>query len=174
MKRTYWGFIRTAILGMVLALIITSLAEPAKVEGTSMEPAVMAEDTIILNKASYLIGEPAYGDIVVFEIALYTEDNVGRMLVKRVVAVAGDTVEIKDGVLYRNDTALSEEYVSSAKEHENMEAVRIEPGYVFVMGDNRAVSRDSRDEIIGPVAVKDILGKVAFRVLPMDHMGKVS
>jgi signal peptidase I len=94
-----------------------------------------------------------------------------KNLIKRVIAGPGDSIEIKDGAVYVNDVELQESYIHSTTTHSVPYQV-IPEGEYFVMGDNRAVSYDSRE--LGVVDEEDILGKVVFRFMPLTKIGTVN
>lgn len=128
-----------------------------------MEPTLQAGETLLAVKA------PGYrrGDIVAF----YYNN---KILLKRVVAVAGETVDIRsDGTVLVDGTVLDETY-AAAKSLSPCDLTlpyQVPDGRVFVLGDNRAVSLDSRTAAIGCVAEKSILGRVSLRIWPLDRLG---
>jgi len=173
MGKTIFEFVRTAVYGIIIALILTCVFQPSRVQGTSMEPAVSDNSLVILNKASYWMGMPAYDDIVIFKSTIYTDNGEGKMLIKRVIGVEGDNIEIINGTVYRNKIMVNEDYVSGMNPQENMKEIKVKKGYVFVLGDHRDVSLDSRDKSIGQVLVSDIVGKVSLRIYPFSEFGLI-
>lgn len=160
-------WIQSAVIAIVLAFIIKMfLFDFVMVQGSSMFPTLVQGDRLIVNKIGYTIGEPDYGDIV---ILTYSE---GVEYVKRVIAKGGDTIEIKNMVVYRNDEPLSEDYINTDP-YEDFTKVTVPVGTYFVMGDNRANSSDSRYPSLGFVEKKDIDGKVIFRIWPFTEIGMV-
>jgi signal peptidase I len=125
-----------------------------------MEPAVMDNSLVLLNKASYWMAAPVYGDIVVFKSNVFTDNSEGKLLVKRIIGVENDEIEIVEGKVYRNGRAVREDYATGLNPQENMEKTKIAEGKVFVLGDHREVSLDSRDKSIGQVRISEIIGKV--------------
>ena len=89
--------------------------------------------------------------------------------IKRVIALAGDTVEIRNGRTYVNDKELQEEYVKLRKNNENMPKRTVPESHVFLMGDNRQSSYDSR--MAGPIKIEDIKGSAEFIVYPFNKWG---
>ena len=173
MLRSIFGLVRSAILGIIVALILTSMFQPSRIQGTSMEPSVMNNNLVLLNKASYWMAPPAYGDIVVFKANIFTDNGEGKMLVKRVIGIENDEIEILEGRVYRNGRVVREDYAVGLNPEENMEKIKVAEGRVFVLGDHRDVSLDSRDKSIGQVQVSDIVGKVAMRIFPFSEIGAV-
>ena len=174
-------------LRLLIALVLTATAtavvraEVASVfyvPSASMEPTLhgcpgCADDRILVNRLSYAFSTPARGDIVVFtgtgDWAAVGQHE--RTLVKRVVAVAGDTVVCCDaeGRVVVNDEPVTEPYVVHNTAPRAFDPVRVPAGHLWVLGDNRDDSADSRDH--GLVAVDDVVGKAVARVWPPSRLG---
>jgi signal peptidase I len=131
------------------------VAEPFAVPSDSMAPTVQRGDQVVANKLAYRLGAPRIGDVVVFH-----DPRGGReVLLKRVVALAGQRVEIRDGVLFVDGRPRHEAYV----DHDLVDGfffgpARVAPDGVFVLGDNRGDSADSRE--FGSVPRSDLIGRV--------------
>lgn len=148
-------------------MIVTSFfLRHSVVDGRSMQNTLSDSDVVIISDFLYT---PKRGDIVVFED--YSVSNVP--LIKRIIGIEGDTVEIKaDGTVYVNGVALVEDYVHLSYGWTPQEAVyEIKAGQVFVLGDHRNLSMDSED--FGPINAESIIGKVLFRLFPFDSFGTV-
>ena len=144
-------------------LIVTFGFQVARVDGLSMEPTLEDRDRLIVSKLVYELGDPRPGDIVM----LYYPPNPEKMFVKRVIAKEGDIVQLIDGRIYINDTPVADDYLPEEwRSHEDFGPQEIQPGYYFVMGDNRNNSLDSRTW--GSVPKKYIVGKVKFRWWPIQ------
>lgn len=158
---------------VVMLLIFTFIARPATVDGDSMLPTLQNAERLVISKFMY---EPKQGDIVVLCGEADRED--GRNLIKRIIATEGQTVDIdfEEGQVYVDDKPLSEPYVLEPTYlEEGTEFPLVVPeGEVFVMGDNRNNSRDSRSESVGTVKEDYIVGRVMFRFFPFDRFGKIS
>ena len=153
-------------------LIVTFGVQVARVEGQSMAPTLVDQDRLIVNKFTYRFcisippvhlgcRDPRPSDIVM----LYYPVDPDKSFVKRVIAEAGDTVQISDGRVFVNDLPLSDEYVApDYRSHENHGPEVVPEGYYFVMGDHRNNSSDSRHW--GPVPKKYIIGRVQLRWWP--------
>ena len=165
---TIYEYAEAVLLAMVLLVaLFTFCFRIAGVKGDSMNPTLEQNDRLILAVHFY---EPAYEDIVV--INRYTEDP----LIKRVIGVAGDTIRIDGemGLVYRNGELLEEAYVETLTLPKDLtDEVTVPEGSIFVLGDNRAVSKDSRSTEIGMVDVDDVVGKVILRVWPIHSFGTV-
>ena len=153
---------------VVSVVIILSLYQPVRVEGTSMVPMLQDQDRLFINRLAYHVGEIHHGDVVVFH---YPRD-LTKSYIKRVIAVPGDRLRIEHGRVLLNDHLLKEPYVPARFSDERSEAeMTIPPGEYFVMGDHRSISSDSRD--FGPVDHDLIYGKASFVYWPFDQAGAV-
>lgn len=138
------------------------VVEIIRVDGPSMEDTLYTDEQLVVTKLDYVFGRPERGDIIITKF----EDREG-LIVKRVMGLPGETIEIKDGNVYINGEKIDDKY-ATVKPDEPMEPVEIPEGYVFVMGDNRNNSTDSR--VIGPLPMQDIVGVAHFVVYPFDKM----
>jgi len=155
-------------LGLALVIIIF-LYQPVKVEGTSMAPLLSDQERIFINKFVYRFEPIERGDVVVF---WYPLDR-SKSFIKRVVALPGETVELRAGRLYVSGKELTEPYVpSSYLDGANYPPLTIPADSFFVMGDHRDSSNDSR--VFGPVARQFIYGKAVFAYWPVDHFGSLT
>ena len=174
MRKTIFEFVKTIIIALVIALIITTFIKPTLVKGYSMYPTIEPYNYLIVNKIPYITGAPNHGDIVVFKAHIYTDNGEEKDLIKRIIGLEGDIIEVKDGIVYRNGEALTEDYIYGGVTPGDMPPITVDEGYIFVMGDNRPNSLDSRDPSIGEIAVADILGRVDIRLFPFDEIGLIN
>jgi len=160
---------RDLLIAIGLALIIiVFLYQPVKVEGTSMAPLLSDQERIFINKFVYRFEPIQRGDVVVF---WYPVDP-SKSFIKRVIGLPGETVEIRQGVVYVNGKALSEPYVPPQYEDlSDYGPVRVPSEQFFVMGDHRISSNDSR--VFGAVASRFIYGRAVFAYWPVDHFGSL-
>ena len=151
----------------VLALVVQQfLVKPYAIPSESMEPTLVGGDRVLVSRITYHFRSPERGDVIVFHPPGY-EGAVP--LIKRVVAVGGDTVSVHDGRLWLNGTAQDEPYLKESLIEGEYPETTIKPGYVWAMGDNRKASGDSR--YFGPVHEDEIIG-VAFAIYwPPRDMG---
>jgi signal peptidase I len=151
------------VLIAVLVLVRIFVAEPFRIPSQSMEPTLRPGDqTLVVKRAGH---DPARGELVAFH-----SPRGGQILLKRVVAVAGDTVGLEDGVLVVNGRPVREPFVNhKAIDSVYFGPVRVKPGAFFAMGDNRANSEDSRD--FGAVPDSSIIGRAVARVWPPSRWG---
>jgi len=150
------------VLAMLVQLFVV---KPFTIHQVSMRPTLEDGDRILLNRLSYHFRDPEAGDVVVFHSPM----NAGDDLVKRVVAVSGDTVAIRDGDLYVNGDVVNEPYLLDQDFRGSLPETVIPEGQVFVLGDNRDNSGDSR--IFGPIDVDSIIGCAFAIYWPVGHWG---
>ncbi|QBP42466.1 signal peptidase I [Paenisporosarcina antarctica] len=180
-KNEFWEWTKALLVAFALAgLIRYFLFTPIVVDGESMIPTLKDGDRMIVNKIGYYIGEPNRYDIVVF----HAPEN--KDYIKRIIGLPGDHVAYKNDQLYINGEPLDEPYLKSHKEdlsegegtftedftlEESTEKTIIPEGYVFVMGDNRRNSKDSR--IIGLISMDEMIGKTSVVFWPPNEIGLV-
>ena len=158
-----------AVAVAVIALVFTFVVRIVQVDGSSMNPTLYNGDRVLI--ASFM--QPQYGDVVVVDSYI----PYGKPLVKRVIGKAGDTIDIDfdPGIVYRNGEALWEPYIEEPTlmyEGVNF-PITVPDGCLFLMGDNRNNSKDSRDREIGCVEEGDVLGVALYRIMPFDEMGVI-
>lgn len=172
-KNSIIEWVKVFGLAIVLAFVITLFIKPTLVSGDSMLPTLHENDYLIINKIGYKIGEPKNGDVIVFKSDLEKNDSTTKDLVKRIIGVAGDKVVIKDGKVYLNDKLLDETYLSEGMDTTGDVDIVVPEGKLFVLGDNREVSLDSRYEQVGLVDVNDVEGKVLVRLYPFNDISLI-
>ncbi len=158
--------IQTIALALVLFLIINSVSARIRVDGSSMEPSFQDGDYVIVNKLAYRSGELDHGDVIVFPFPLNREED----FIKRIIGLPGDTLSIVRGDVFLNGTRINEEYLLSDSRGD-FEEILVPQGTVFVMGDNRNDSSDSR--VWGPLSIEEIIGKAVYRYWPFENIGAI-
>jgi signal peptidase I len=159
--------LETILPALLIVLVVNVfLAQATRVEGQSMEPNLHNNERLIIEKISYRFHPPRRGDIVVIRMPNRHSDP----LIKRVVGLPGETIEIRDGHVYINGQMLNEPYLEQLTYGDTGPHV-IAPGYIFVLGDNRGASNDSRS--FGEVTISSIVGHAWFRYWPMNEIGLV-
>ena len=157
-----------AVALIVCVVLFTFFVRMVDVSGWSMYPTLEDKDKMLVTNIFYT---PKQGDIVVFQKDEYAD----YALVKRVIATEGQTVEIDFDrhIVYVDGVALDEPYIAEPTANKiDFKGLQVVPeGCVFVMGDNRNDSTDSRDERIGMVDTRNIIGKTVCIVFPFNHIG---
>ncbi len=166
---------------LVVALVVkTFLFQAFYIPSASMEPTLEKGDRVLVNKVSYDLHDVHRGDVIVFEL---DPDEVGpdgiKDLIKRVIGLPGDVIESRDGVVYVNDHALDEPYLADGMVTGDPEDSRnpaidrqtVPDDHVFVLGDNRSNSADSRYPNRGPIPIDTIVGRAFILVWPPGDMG---
>lgn len=158
-------WIISIVVAVVLAFLIRQfIVELYIVDGPSMRPTLQSQERLVVNKFIYSLRTPEKGEILVFK---YPRDQ-SRDFIKRVIATPGDTIEIKDGRVYVNDQMLNEDYILEKTRSEYPKAT-VPDGTVFVMGDNRNNSEDSRFADVGFVPYSLIKGKAMLVFWPFSQ-----
>lgn len=190
-----WSF--TLVIAIVVSLfIVSNIVSITQIKEQSMEPTFKENDRVIINKFVYIIGEPLRGDIVILNkvndekgliVSMINEgkDIIANIkyrftgeieknnLIKRVIGIEGDIIDIANGYILINGKLQEENYVSSLTEPDTKFEYPIEvpSGKVFVLGDNRENSLDSRH--LGFIDIEQIKGKAVYRVFPFGRIGAV-
>lgn len=161
------GWARDIFFAAVTAiLIIVFIVQPVKVEGTSMQPNLVDQERVFVNKFVYRFSQIHRGDIVVF---WYPRDT-SKSFIKRVIGVPGDRILISQGQVFRNGRLVNEPYVLPEYfDFESYAAQVVPPGHYYVLGDHRSSSNDSRNW--GLVPETNIFGKAIFRYWPVSRFG---
>ncbi|MCX6363335.1 MAG: signal peptidase I [Actinobacteria bacterium] len=177
-RRTIAEYLLVALCAIVVALLVQAfLIKPYRIPSESMAATLVPRDRVLVNRVVYRLHAPGRGDIVVIDSAA-----VGRILIKRVVALPGETVSVAGGTVYIDGRRLEEPYVHRVDgETEPTEPFRgtgqawslerpytVPPGHFFLMGDNRAVSDDSRDW--GPAPRREIIGEAFLTYWPLSRL----
>ncbi len=165
--QTIRALIETIVPALLIAVGINLfLAQATQVQGQSMEPNLHSEQRLVVEKVTYRFHGPRRGDIVVIDMP----EAGPELLIKRVIALPGETLSSRGGKVYINDQALDEPYVTHPGGRDVAEQV-VPPLHVFVMGDNRQFSNDSRN--FGPVPIDNIVGRAWFSYWPLELWGPV-
>ncbi|MEL7075280.1 MAG: signal peptidase I [Cyanobacteria bacterium J06629_2] len=165
----------TVVVALTLALIIRIfIAEPRYIPSESMSPTLETGDRLVVEKVGYKLHPPEKGDIVVFQppemLRLIGNFDKSQAFIKRAIAKSGETVAVKDGVVYVNNQPLEEDYIAAPPEYELI-PVTVPEGQLFVMGDNRNNSNDSH--IWGFLPTENVIGHAVFRFWPLGRIGTV-
>jgi signal peptidase I len=156
-------FIYILIVVLTALSIRSFLAEPIRVDGDSMIPTLINNEDMLVEKVSYWFHDPARGDMVICFYPGYTES-----CVKRVIGLPGETVSITDGFIYIDGAALDESDYWTGEIIGNMDPVTVGAREVFVVGDNRNGSKDSRNPYVGCIPYSKVVGRVIAVVWPFS------
>lgn len=165
-------FIKDILIALVIVAAIMVFIKPTIVKESSMESTLHENDYLFVNRQAYLTADhPDYGDIIVFQSHIQRDDGKGeKLLIKRVIGVENDVIDIHDGVVYRNGKALEEPYTKEGYTEGDISNYKVSENEVFVMGDNRRVSLDSRSSEVGTVSEDRIVGKAFIRLYPFNKI----
>ena len=169
-KKEIFEWAKIISTALVLSFVITLFVKPTLVSGESMHPTLENGDYLLINRIEPKLSGIEKGDIVVFKSNLIQDDGKTRKdLVKRVIATEGDHIKIENSKVYVNDKLIEEPYIDDDIMTETIDAT-VPKGKMFVMGDNRDNSLDSRNEMVGFVDEKEVIGKVFVRLFPFDKI----
>ncbi|MDR7870890.1 MAG: signal peptidase I [Tissierellaceae bacterium] len=195
--RRMFEWLLTILIAIIISLfIISNLATFTQVKEQSMEPTLIENDRVVVNKLGYFFNEPEKGDIVILNRQIeekgilrnmiyegkdiinnikfkFTGEIEKNNLVKRIVGVKGDTINIENGNLFVNSKLVVEDYIKGSTPEKNgiTYPIEVPEGQVFVLGDNRENSLDSRD--FGLINIEKVKGKVIYRLLPFNRFGSI-
>lgn len=174
----FWRVFDT-VFYLLLVIVITiavraAILEPIRVNGTSMTETLQNNDYLFTEKLTYAFSTPKAGDIVICyypDLYYETKGLSYQTRVKRVVAVAGDTLQTIGGKLYVNGIMVDEPYLSEDRDTTiGIDSpVTVRDGEVFVLGDNRINSNDSRNNLVGAIPLERIIGKAHFVLFPFSN-----
>lgn len=177
--------LQTIAIAIILYIGINFLTARIRVDGPSMEPSFIHNNYVMVFRLAYTLGDIDRGDVIVFPAPgnpayceeLYKnlfkwviEGNGCQDYIKRVIGLPGDTVEIRGGNVFVNGVMINEPYINMPPSRDHSKMV-VPQGMVYVMGDNRNNSSDSRQW--GPAPIDDIIGKAVFKYWPFENFGAV-
>lgn len=194
----YLSFAKDIIITTLLAFAFVSILQTTvlakvQVQQHSMETTLIEKDQLLIEKLSYIFSEPKRGDIVIFfpdkdnsgimnKLSIYFNDwkglfekkEVNQRYVKRIIGIPGDVIDIKDGFVYVNGEKLDESYAKGTTDGKNNLSypLTVEENTLFVLGDNREHSIDSRD--FGPIGYDQLDGKAILRIYPFSKVGSIN
>ena len=164
-KRFFLDLFETVGLAIILFLVINTLSARVRVDGFSMLPTLKDGEFVLVNKLAYRVGTPARGDIIVFRSTTVADLD----LVKRVIGLPGDKVEVRNGKVILNGQTLNEAYINAAPNYSG--TWKVPDGYLFVLGDNRNDSSDSHQW--GYLPQQNIIGKALLIYWPPPNWAMI-
>jgi signal peptidase I len=165
---------RIYIYPVIAAWLVTMFFRPIISDGSAMLTGIKGGEVIIVANQTYseVRGAPGFQQVIAFRDDFLAEGDEGDNTIRRVIGLPGDKIEIKDGKVYRNDELLKEDYITGRTEGD-VGPITIGGDEVFVLGDNREHSIDSRDPRVGLLKLETIRGNCAIVVWPLNEIGKV-
>lgn len=172
--RTFREKYRVYTYPIVFAIIITMLIKPLPVSSLVMEPTLHKGQVVVITRHRYssVRGAPDHGQIVAFRSDFLKTEGRGKTRISRVIGLPGDKIEIKDGQIFLNDELLEESYVTGKTEGFVKPTV-LGKEEVFVLGDNRQESVDSRDPRVGPLDMELLAGSCEVTLWPINQIGRI-
>lgn len=184
-KRSDWlSWLKIVIVALIFAIIVRKfLFSPIIVDGPSMQPTLYSKDQMIVNKFQYYFQEPKRFDIVVFHASEQKD------FIKRVIGLPGEHVMVKDDILYIDGEPIEQPFLKQVGQYNSFFSMqtgdftlenlpgnyeKIPDGHIFVLGDNRHNSTDSRHEDVGLVPLDQVVGKTNIIYWPLNRMQKVN
>lgn len=166
-------WIKDIAIAAVIAFVIVQFVKPTIVKESSMEPNFYENNYLLVNRQAYTFKEPQRGDVIVFHSSLVQSNGKEKLLIKRVIGLPGEQIDIYDGNVYINGELLEEDYTKEGFTTGELTGFVIPEGQLFCMGDNRRVSIDSRSAEVGCVNTEDLMGKVFVRLYPFNQIGLI-
>lgn len=165
---------RIYIYPAILAWLVTLFVRPVVSDGEAMLPTIGDGEVIIVSKQKYSPnrGVPEFQQVVAFRDDFIEAGDEGDNTIRRVIGLPGDRIQIKNGKVYRNGEILEENYINESKTDGEVD-VLVGEDEVFVLGDNRAESIDSRDPKVGPLKMNLIRGSCQIAVWPLNRFGRI-
>lgn len=165
-----WGAV---IIGALIAALIikTFLFQAFFIPSSSMEQTLQINDRVLVNKIAYQYGDYSRGDVIVFHRPPAAAPSDTDEFIKRIIGLPGETLEAIDGVIYVDGTPIDEPYIDPGDLTYNLPSTTVPEGHLFVMGDNRNNSQDSR--YFGPISQDLVVGKAFLIVWPVGSIGSL-
>lgn len=157
-KKIIWELIPYVLIVIMIIIIRIYIITPVRVDGASMNKTLEDGDILLLYKMA---------QIDRYDIVVLDEEYDDEIIIKRIIGLPGETVEIKNGKIYINDEEIEDEYAYG--DTSDYEKITLADDEYFILGDNRLISKDSR--YFGPIKKSDLMGEVVFRIWPFSGFG---
>jgi len=171
MKKEMISWLKTIVISIIMAMLMLQVIQPTIVKEISMLPTLEPNNYILLERVTHRVNKLKQGDIIVFTTDMLTDDGKEKNLIKRIVGLPGDHVLIYGGKVVVNDELLQEDYLNGGETEGDIDLIVAE-NRIFVMGDNREVSLDSRNPRVGLIDADRVIGRAMLRMYPLDSIRK--
>lgn len=168
-----WDWVKTIVVAFVIMMLLNLFVfNLSMVKGQSMQPTLVERDRLFVNKIVYHLGTPSRSDVIVLRDP---SEGVEKkdFLVKRIVGLPGDTIEVKDHHLYVNGEQQAETYTDIEVQDPDFGPITLEPDHFFVMGDNRHEGKSKDSRVFGSITSDEIVGKAEFIFWPFSELKKL-
>ncbi len=163
------SWVKWILSAFIITFILrTFVFQMAIVNQISMQPTLIEGQMLVISKINYIVGSPDRGDIIVFK-----DESQNKLLIKRIIGLPGEELEISNGRVIIDNQALEPDYTAVETGSYGQNKWMVPPGSYFVMGDNRPHSRDSRADTVGFVEKKSVVGRAVFRIWPLKLFGTI-
>ncbi|MGF7049360.1 signal peptidase I [Paenibacillus sp. DS2015] len=169
-KAELWDWIKTMVIVFVIMMLLNVFVfNLSMVRGQSMQPTLVENERLFVNKIVFDFTTPKHGDVIVLRDPSEDESK-KEFLVKRVIGVPGDTVEVKDHALYVNSQLQQENYIDIEIQDADFDIIELEEDQYFVMGDNRHLGESKDSRVFGTVKASSIVGRAEFILWPLNKI----
>ncbi len=168
-----WDWVKTIVVAFVIMMLLNLFVfNLSMVKGQSMQPTLVERDRLFVNKIVYHLGTPSRSDVIVLRDP---SEGVEKkdFLVKRIVGLPGDTIEVRDHHLYVNGEQQAETYTDIEVQDPDFGPITLEPDHFFVMGDNRHEGKSKDSRVFGSITSDEIVGKAEFIFWPFSELKKL-
>lgn len=168
-----WDWVKTIVVAFVIMMLLNLFVfNLSMVKGQSMQPTLVERDRLFVNKIVYHLGNPSRSDVIVLRDP---SEGVEKkdFLVKRIVGLPGDTIEVRDHHLYVNGEQQAETYTDIEVQDPDFGPITLEPDHFFVMGDNRHEGKSKDSRVFGSITSDQIVGKAEFIFWPFSELKKL-
>lgn len=168
-----WDWVKTIVVAFVIMMLLNLFVfNLSMVKGQSMQPTLVERDRLFVNKIVYHLATPSRSDVIVLRDP---SEGVEKkdFLVKRIVGLPGDTIEVRDHHLYVNGERQAETYTDIEVQDPDFGPITLEPDHFFVMGDNRHEGKSKDSRVFGSITSDQIVGKAEFIFWPFSELKKL-
>lgn len=168
-----WDWVKTIVVAFVIMMLLNLFVfNLSMVKGQSMQPTLVERDRLFVNKIVYDIGKPSRFDVIVLRDPSEGVEK-KEFLVKRIVGLPGDTVEVRDHHLFVNGEQQAETYTDTEVQDPDFGPITLEDDHYFVMGDNRHEGKSKDSRVFGSITSSEIVGKAEFIFWPFSEIKKL-